>query len=105
MISNEQFLEVCAEKVKEYESKRSDIEVPLVKRVFTVWSCKTLQNSKCLMSAAHKGAYYYEFTMNGDSDEIYMDVYKKVENIPLNLDGSKKEKTPKNCIAPSSCCG
>lgn len=88
MITNEQFLEICSEKVKEYESKRQDIEVPLMKNVFTVWSCKTLQNSKCLMSAKHKWAYYYEFTMNGDREEIYMDIYKKVENIPLNLEGS-----------------
>lgn len=92
MISNEQFLEVCKEKVKEYEAKRNDIEVPLVKNAFIVWSCKTLQNSKCLVSAKHKGAYYYEFTLNGDKEEIYMDVYKKVENIPLNLAGSKLGK-------------
>nr|DAI19478.1 MAG TPA: hypothetical protein [Caudoviricetes sp.] len=27
--------------------------------------------------------------MNGDKGEIYMDVYKKVENIPLDLEGNR----------------
>lgn len=47
------------------------------------------------MSAPHKGAYYYEFTMNGNKEEIYMDVYKKVVNKPLDLNGKEKTKLVK----------
>ena len=48
--------------------------------VFVVWSCKTLQNKKALLSAAFKGAPYFEITYNGDKDETYVDVYKKEKN-------------------------
>ena len=89
-MNHEEFMKLCARKVAEYENKREDIEVNIDRDdVFTVWSAKTLQNSKCLMSAPHKGAYYYEFTLNGDKNEIYMDVYSKVENIPLDIKGNK----------------
>ncbi|NMF06265.1 DUF6275 family protein [Clostridium beijerinckii] len=48
--------------------------------VFVVWSCKTLQNKKALLSATFKGAPYFEITYNGDKDENYVDVYKKEKN-------------------------
>lgn len=48
--------------------------------VFVVWSCKTLQNKKALLSATFKGAPYFEITYNGDKDETYVDVYKKEKN-------------------------
>lgn len=88
MIKHENFLRLCQRKVAEYENKRVDIKEEIdADDVFSVWTCKTLQNSKCLMSTLVEGAYYYEFTYNGDRGEIYMDVYKKVENIPLNEKG------------------
>ena len=43
--------------------------------------CKTLQNSKALLSTTVSDGMYYEITYNGDKDEIYFDVYKKWENI------------------------
>lgn len=90
MIKNEEFLRLCKRKVAEYENKRVDIKEEIdADDVFAVWTCKTLQNSKCLMSAPVKGAYYYEFTYNGDKGEIYMDVYKKLENIPLDEKGKR----------------
>lgn len=90
MITNEKFLRLCKRKVAEYENKRVDIKEDIdADDVFSVWTCKTLQNSKCLMSTLVKGAYYYEFTYNGDRGEIYMDIYKKVENIPLDENGKR----------------
>lgn len=85
-MKHEDFMKLCAKKVAEYENNRTDLqEVNLNSDdVFTVWSAKTLQNSKCLMAAPHKGAYYYEFTLNGDKEEIYMDVYVKRENVVIN---------------------
>lgn len=89
-MKHEDFIKLCARKVAEYENNRNDINVQIDRdNVFCVWSCKTLQNSKCLMSAPHKGAKYYEFTYNGDKQEIYMDVYSKDINIPLAEDGTQ----------------
>ena len=46
--------------------------------VFTVWSCKTLQNYKALVSTDVAGdTTYFEFTYNGDKQQLYMDVYTK----------------------------
>lgn len=84
-MKHEQFLELIKRKVAIHESLRPDFDAGFaekidIKDVFIVWSCKTLQNSKALLSMPHKGAYYYEFTLNGDKNEIYMDVYKKIIN-------------------------
>ena len=87
-MTQEKFIEICKENVKLFENERTDIDGKIqIDDVFTVWSCKTLQNSKCLMSTPVKGAYYYEFTLNGDKEEIYMDVYKKAVNICLDKNG------------------
>ena len=47
---------------------------------FVVWSCKTLQNHKCLISTTLHDGMYYECTYNGDKNEMYLDAYKKFEN-------------------------
>lgn len=93
MIRHEDFLRLCAKKVVEYENSRVDNTETIDRDdTFAVWTCKTLQNSKAILSAKNKGAYMYEFTMNGDSGEIYMDVYKKVVNIPIDLEGKEITK-------------
>lgn len=48
--------------------------------VFVVWSCKTLQNHKALISTTLPDGMYYECTYNGDKEEMYFDAYKKFEN-------------------------
>lgn len=49
--------------------------------MFVVWSCKTLQNYKALLSTTVSGdGIYVEFTYNGDKQEMYMDVYHKIAN-------------------------
>ena len=53
--------------------------------VYVVWSCKTLQNSKALLSTTVSDGMYYEVTLNGDKDEIYFDAYKKFQNIHYTL--------------------
>ena len=90
-MKHEEFIELAKKQVASYESVRPGFDINFaekidIKDVFVVWSCKTLQNSKALLSMPHKGAYYYEFTLNGDKNEIYMDVYKKFINkvLPTN---------------------
>lgn len=48
--------------------------------VFVVWSCKTLQNNKALLSTTVSDGMYYEITHNGDKQETHVDAYKKWEN-------------------------
>lgn len=51
---------------------------------FVVWSCKTLQNYKCLCSTNVDGDnIYVEYTHNGDKQETYQDIYFKKSNIVL----------------------
>ena len=48
--------------------------------IFVVWSCKTLQNKKAILSGSQKGFPLYEFTWNGDKNEGYLDCYVKESN-------------------------
>ena len=48
--------------------------------VYIVWKCKTLQNWKYLISSTLLDGMYYELTYNGDTNEWYLDAYKKFEN-------------------------
>ena len=80
-MSNEEFIEKCKELVKEYAIEHLDKTDEISNfNVFVVWSCKTLQNSKALLSTSLSDGMYYELTMNGDKKEIYFDAYKKFEN-------------------------
>ena len=56
--------------------------------VYVVWSCKVLQNWKALVSSTLPDGMYYEVTSNGDKNEIYIDAYKKVQNVKVTGDGS-----------------
>ena len=49
-------------------------------KVYIVWLCKTLQNSKAMLSTDIKDGRYFEVTYNGDKDEFYLDSYVKESN-------------------------
>ncbi|MBR1869661.1 MAG: hypothetical protein IJ799_06335 [Bacteroidales bacterium] len=53
--------------------------------VYVVWFCKTLKNWKALLSTTLPDGMYYELTVNGETNELYFDAYKKFENraIPI----------------------
>ena len=51
--------------------------------VYVVWSCKTLQNWKALLSTDVPDGMYYELTYDGDKRVTYLDAYKKWENVPI----------------------
>lgn len=53
--------------------------------VYIVWLCKTLQNSKALASTDIPDGKYFEITYNGDQHQAYLDVYKKEQNIEINV--------------------
>ena len=76
------FENVCQKKLVEwYRENRPGVEIDLGD-VFIVWSCKTLQNYKCLASTTISGdGIYAEYTFNGDKQELYEDVYKNLTNL------------------------
>lgn len=80
-MESKRFIEICKEEVKKYAKEHLDKSdnVPEFD-VFVVWSCKTLQNYKALLSTTLFDGMYYELTYNGDKKELYFDAYKKFEN-------------------------
>ena len=86
-MNNEAFIEKCKELVRQYAIEHLDKsdEIPKFK-VYVVWNCKVLQNSKALLSTSLSDGMYYEITMNGDKNEIYFDAYKKFENKCIKIE-------------------
>lgn len=75
------FLNTCKSSLlRWYETYRPQVEINL-DDLYVVWSCKTLQNYKALLSTAIGGdGIYAEYTYNGDKNELYEDVYGKLTN-------------------------
>lgn len=65
--------------VNEHLDKSDNIQIT-ENDVYIVWYCKTLQNWKALASTTLYDGMYYELTLNGDKNELYLDAYKKFEN-------------------------
>lgn len=87
-MKNEEFLRLCKEKVTEYTNAhmdKTDGKQITAQDVYVVWSCKTLQNSKALLSTTVPDGMYYELTYNGDKQELYFDAYKKFQNMCFKL--------------------
>ena len=86
-MSNEKFIEKCKEIVRQYTEEHLDKSDNMTKfDVFVVWSCKTLQNHKALLSTTLSDGMYYELTYNGDKKELYFDAYKKFENRCIKIE-------------------
>lgn len=87
-MENQNFIDKSKAVVLDYVNNRLD-KTDNVKigedDVFVVWSCKTLQNNKALLSTTLSDGMYYELTFNGDKSEIYLDAYKKWENVKYDV--------------------
>lgn len=84
----QKFIELCKEEVVKYTNEhldKSDNKKITNDDVFVVWSCKTLQNNKALLSTTLFDGMYYELTYNGNRQELYFDAYKKWENKCIKL--------------------
>ena len=82
-MKNDEFIELCKKVIVDYYNQRvekTDNFKITEDEVFIVWSCKTLQNNKALVSTTVSDGMYYELTYNGDKEELYLDAYKKWEN-------------------------
>lgn len=90
-MGNQEFIDLCKKIVNKYTIEhldKSEGTPPFY--VFVVWSCKTLQNSKALLSTTLSDGMYYECTYNGDKQELYFDAYKKFENRAIEVKEVKK---------------
>lgn len=88
-MDNNKFEQIVKKIVADHHNASNDPGLSQITEddVFIVWSCKTLQNNKALASSAANGCMYYELTYNGDKDELYVDAYKKFENVCIKNPG------------------
>lgn len=92
-MDSENYIHICKKLVADYANghlDKADNAAISAEDVFVVWLCKTLQNSKALLSTPLPDGMYYECTFNGDKHEIYLDAYKKFENKCIKLEDLHK---------------
>lgn len=68
-MGSKEFLKLCKGIVVNYFNShvdKTDGKHITEEDVFAVWSCKTLQNNKALISTNVSDGLYYEITHNGD---------------------------------------
>jgi hypothetical protein len=83
-MNEKDFVKLCKQTVAQYANEhldKSDGKQITEGDVCIVWMCKTLQNSKALVSTTMFDGMYYELTYNGDKKELYLDAYKKFQNV------------------------
>ncbi len=88
-MKNNDFEKLCIKIIVDYFNDRVEItdDMKITEdNVFIVWSCKTLQNNKAMVSTTVSDGMYYELTYNGDKKELYLDAYKKWENKCISID-------------------
>ena len=54
--------------------------------VYVVWFCYILGGWKCLVSTTLPDGMYYEVTYDKDKNSIYLDAYKKFDNVEILVD-------------------
>lgn len=88
-MTNEEFIEKTKQLVADYTNAHMDktdgVHIT-ADDVYVVWSAKTLQNSKTLLSTTVSDGMYYEATLDGDKGKIYFDAYKKFQNISYSAE-------------------
>lgn len=78
------FRQLVADYYNERVEKTDGVRIT-VDDVYVVWSCKTLQNWKALLSTNISDGMYYELTYDGDKSTTYLDAYKKWENVAIEM--------------------
>ena len=54
--------------------------------VYVVWFCYILGGWKCLVSTTLPDGMYYEVTYDKNKNSIYLDAYKKFDNVEILVD-------------------
>ena len=87
-MNEKDFVALCKRYVAEYANEhmdKTDGQKITEEDVFIVWMCKTLQNSKALVSTTLPDGMYYELTWIGDKRQLYMEAYKKFQILCIQL--------------------
>lgn len=88
-MTEKKFFKLVKKLVADYTNEhldKSDGKQITTDDVYVVWYCKTLQNWKALASTTLFDGMYYELTLNGDKQELYLDAYKKFENRAIKVE-------------------
>ena len=87
-MNEKDFVKLCKQTVVKYANEhldKSDGKQINEDDVFIVWMCKILQNSKAMVSTTLFDGMYYELTYNGNKKELYLDAYKKFQNVCISV--------------------
>lgn len=84
-MTNQGFIDYAKFKVQQWLQRNADgMDGISADDIFVVWYSKTLQNHKALLGTRFAN-YYFECTYNGDKEEMYVDVYDKVQNVCVKV--------------------
>lgn len=89
MLTSDQFIQKAKELVlnyvKEHLDKTDNVSIS-IDNVYVVWFTFILGNQKAMLSTTLPDGMYYEITYNSDTNEMYVDAYKKFENQCIHCD-------------------
>jgi hypothetical protein len=71
--------------VENYNEHRNSKTLPelTIDMVHVVWFSKTLGNWKAVVASSVARGLLWEIAFNGGSNEVYLDVYKKLNNVKI----------------------
>jgi hypothetical protein len=82
------YAKIAKDELVKYINKKAEITDGFqinASYLYVVWFSKTLKNWKCLISTSLPDGMYYECTYNGDTNQLYIDAYKKFDNASVDL--------------------
>lgn len=82
-MNTDMFMKVCIQAIKQCVQDHMDKTDNVIVQdsdIYNVWNVKVLKNNKGLFSTVYPDGMYYECTYNGETNELYLDAYKKFEN-------------------------
>lgn len=80
-MTEQEFRRLAIQAVEDYHNKSNAPYAISKDDISIVWQCRALQNYKATLTAVPPNGMYYEVTYNGDKNELYLDCYKKIDNI------------------------
>ena len=84
IMGNQEFASRATSVVRNWYNKH--VTMPPTE-IYVVWMAKVLQNNKAMISSNLSDGRYFEVTWDGGRECFYLDVYSKVENQALNIEG------------------
>ena len=72
--------------VENYVTQHLDKSDPMPEfEVYVVWFCYILGGWKCLVSTTLPDGMYYAVTYDKNKNSIYLDAYKKFDNVEIKM--------------------